>query len=95
MLDTDATAHDHVVDLHAVAHDVSHHDANTTIYEASPDGVATKYQPMFVPLAILIALLVMVSISANQIRLSLKRYRPFLRRAPHLLSPPLRAPPAL
>ena len=95
MLGNDATEHSHVVDLHVTNHDASHHDADTTVYEASPDGIAAKYQSVFIPLALLVTLLLAIAKPIIQIRLSLKRNRFCLTAAPRLLSPPLRAPPAI
>jgi hypothetical protein len=88
-------AHAHSIDLHLISDDAgqSHHDADTSIFAATPDVIAKKDKPdlsFYIPLAILLVLILAQNhqnrIRPDQSNQCLKPHYPYF-------SPPLRAPP--
>ncbi len=88
-------AHNHSIDLHLISDDKgqSHHDEDTSIFDATPDVIAKKDKPgfsLYIPLVILLALILVhnkqSSIRPDQGDQSLESHYAYF-------SPPLRAPP--
>ncbi len=90
-----SVTHDHIIDLHLITEKTgqSHHDEDTTIVTAAPDGIVKKSNPAFFPFNLLTILLVLLPLINYQTRLRLNYGNIDLKQIYYHLSPPLRAPP--
>jgi hypothetical protein len=90
-----SSAHAHVIDLHLVA-DSSHqqdHDADTSIFAATPDGVAKTDNSKLTTFILLTICLLLLPVLNKNIGI-ICGYFDLRPRQHHLhFSPPLRAPP--
>ena len=90
-----ATGHAHVIDLHVLTEKTgqSHHDDETTIIAASPDGTVKKSNPEFSPFILLVIVLLSLPVLSKQKNIQLN-YRSTDLKLPYPhFTPLLRAPP--
>ena len=94
--DTDSGTHDHAIDLHFVTAnaDQSHHDEETSIFNATPDAIVKKISSDISPFVLLTVLLVLLAILY---RISMRHEHGYADHRPRhpYFTPPLRAPPAI
>ena len=90
-----ASTHAHIIDLHVLTETTgqSHHDDETTIISASPDGIVKKTDPDFSPFILLVIVLLLQHVLSKQINLQLNYRRTDLKQCYPHFTPLLRAPP--